>query len=183
MFKLIKKLIRATAATAAIEMGLALPVMMLLVTGGFEMTRYIIIEQKISKTASTMPNLVSMLTSINESQMTAIWSAVPHLMDPYNNTADFTVIISSVTYDGTNKVISWQRSGGGTLAATSKIGTAGGTPTLPSSFTMYANDNVIIGEVFYNYKPLIAPKIVGAQTIYMVQYYKPRLGSLDVINP
>lgn len=184
---MITRLIQFTkgrAANVTIEFAFALPVLILLAMGGFEMTRYIIIQQKLSKTVNTMGNLVARSPSLNESDITNMYAAVEHLMDPYPMGARGVVILSSVSNNGTNTRVRWQRKGGGTYSANSQIGNgANATASLPAGFTLDTNEDTIVSEIYYDYSPLVAPNVVASRVIYKVKFYKPRLGALTVINP
>ena len=173
---------RNNRGNAVIELALALPVMLMLGFGGFEMTRYILIQQKISKTVSSMSDLVARSPSISNTEVTQMFNAVPHLMAPYYTPADAVVIISSVANYGSGPVITWQRSGGGTKATLSAIGTQGGAATLPAGFTLNTNENTIVAEIYYDYDPVVAPNILAASTLYKARFNMPRLGRLDTIK-
>lgn len=179
---LFKRFIRNNRGSAVVELALAFPVLLLLGFGSFEMTRYILIQQKISKTVSSMSDLVARSPSISNAEMTAMFQAVPHLMDPYNRADDMVVIISSVVNYGSGPVVAWQRRGGGNIATASRIGTQGNAATLPAGFTLSTNENTIVSEMYYNFRPVVAPNIVGATTNYKVKFNMPRLGALDVIK-
>lgn len=183
----LKKIIRSRRGSAAVELALALPVLLLLGLGGFEMTRYILIQQKISKTVSSMSDLVSRSPSISEGELTAMFQAVPFLMEPYGDPADMVVIISSVSNYGlttgptSGTRVIWQRRGGGTRTDASRIGTATNAATMP--FTLLTNENTIVAEIYYNYQPVVAPDVLSSRVIYKAKYNMPRLGALDVLRP
>ena len=75
-----------------------------------------------------------------------------------------------------------QRRGGGNKTTASRIGTQGGAATLPSGFTLATNENTIVAEIYYDYRPVVAPRIVAASTNYKVKFNMPRLGALDVLR-
>ena len=179
---LFRRFIKSKSGSAVVELALAFPVLLLLGFGGFEMTRYILIQQKISKTVSSMSDLVARSPTIASTDLTAMYYAVPHLMEPYDNTSGTIVIISSVINYGSGPVVAWQSSGGGTKNAASKIGVQGGVATLPTGFTLATNENTIISEMYYDYMPVVAPKIMAGGTVYKVKFNMPRLGALDVLH-
>ena len=170
------------SGAAMVEFALALPILILLSLGGFEVTRHILIQQKISKTVSSMSDLVARSKSISTTELDQMFQAVPHLMEPYNKSSDLVVIISSVANYGSGPVVTWQQKGGGTKTTASNIGMTGGSASLPAGFTLANNENTIVAEIFYDYKPAVASNIVGASTIYKVKFNMPRLGSLDVLK-
>ena len=179
---LFSKFRKNTKATAAVELALSFPILMLLSFGGFEVTRYILINQKISKTVSSMSDLVARAPSISAAEITQMFNAVPHLMEPYNEPADMRLIISSVVNYGAGPVVTWQQSGGGTKVAASQIGVSGGAATLPDGFTLTTNENTIIAEMYYDFSPVVAPDVVAASTVYKRRLNMPRLGSLETLN-
>ena len=167
---------------AAIEFALALPLLILLVFGGVEATRYVLIAQKLDRISGTLSDVVSQNETISTTQLNQIIVASGQLMLPYNFTRDGYAIISSVTKTGTNApVINWQYKSTGT-AQTSHIGISGGTAIMPSNFTMVDKDTVIITEVFYNYTPILAGVIYSNSQLYSSSIYKPRLGSLTTLS-
>lgn len=182
-----KRFLHDKRGSAVVELALAMPILILLGFGGFEMSRYILIQQKVSKTVSSMSDLVSRSPSISEGDITAMFQAVPHLMEPYNDPDDLVVIISSVSNYGlttgpkSGTRVIWQRRGGGNITTASKIGTEGNAATMP--FTLNTNENTIVAEIYYNYRPVIAPDIVAEKTLYKAKYNMPRLGALDVLKP
>lgn len=181
-FKTLLCLVKNNRASAAVELALALPILILLCFGGFELTRFILINQKISKTVSSMSDLVARSPSISATELTQMFNAVPHLMDPYNESSNMVVIISSVVNYGDGPEITWQQSGGGTKSATSNIGVAGGNATLPDGFTLATNENTIVAEIYYEFSPVIAPDIIAGGTLYKRRFNMPRLGSLETLN-
>lgn len=177
------KFLRSNKAIAALEVALALPVLMLLFAGGFEMTRYIIIQTKIAKTVASVSDLVSRSPELFEVDITNTFSAVPYMLEPYYNPANVRVHIYSVGNYGSGSIVNWVRSGGGTYAGAATVGAQNGAATLTSGFTLASNEETIIAEIYYNYTPIFAPNIVGSQVIRKLRYTKPRLGALNQIKP
>ncbi|PIR33564.1 MAG: hypothetical protein COV36_02425 [Alphaproteobacteria bacterium CG11_big_fil_rev_8_21_14_0_20_44_7] len=166
----------------AVEFALLLPVLLILFLGGFEVTRYVLLQQKISKTTSSMSDLISRLPSVSEAEISNSFNAVQHLMEPYFQNSDIKVIISSVFNNGGDVEIYWQRCGGGTLSAASQIGDVGDVPVLPNGFTLDDGEEAIIAEVFYSFTPVIAPDFIAVNSVYKVRVTKPRLGALITIS-
>lgn len=182
VMNLFKKFVNNIRASAAVELALSFPILIMLCFGGFEMTRYILIQQKISKTVSSMSDLVARSPSISATELTQMFNAVTHLMEPYNDSGDILVIISSVVNYGAGPVVTWQQSGGGTKSAVSQIGVVGGSAVLPDGFTLATNENTIIAEMYYDFNPIVAPDIVATTTVYKRRFNMPRLGSLETLN-
>jgi len=175
-------LLKNQAGLAAVEFALALPLLIILTFGSIEVTLYILITQKVERVAINLSDLVAQSTTISTTQLNDIIKASGQVMLPYNFGTDGYAIISSVSKTGTNApVVKWQYKSSGT-AQTSKVGVVNGNATLPSGFTMVDKDNVIITEVFYNYKPILSGTIYTSSQIYRYSIYKPRLGNLTTLS-
>lgn len=175
-----KPLFSNQSGVAAVEFAVALPMVMVLLLGGFEMSRYVIIHQKLEKTSFTIADVVSQSETLTIAQLNQTVIAAREIMKPYDFEGDGRVIISSVSKTGTNApVVKWQYAGGGNLSATSQVGIINQVATLPGGLTLNDKDNVIISEVFYHYEPFFSGfGLVTTPIAYKVNVFKPRLGAL-----
>jgi Flp pilus assembly protein TadG len=162
------------------EFALVLPFLLLLMMGGYELSRLIIVNQRLEKVAYTVTDVVAQQTSVTNAQLGNIMTAAAEIMQPYPFSANGDIILSSVYQNGTgtSPTVKWQYKGGGTLASVSKIGQLAGIAALPSGLTLNNTDNVIIAEVFYNYTPLLIAGPILSTSLYKVVVFKPRLGAL-----
>ncbi len=178
-----RNIARDQQGMAFMEFAIALPFLFILFMGGVELTRYIIIVQKVEKAAFTMSDVVAQSQSIGTTQLSQLVEAVEQLMLPLPFGSNGYVIVTSVTKTGTAApVVNWQYKGGGTWTKTSVIGAPGANAVLPTGFTMSDKENVIIAEVFYNYTPMVASGVLQAKTIYKVTLFRPRLGDLTALG-
>lgn len=163
-----------------VEFALTMPILLTMIYGVVETTRYILITQKVEKLAYTAADLVAQSQSVTTADLDQILEAGAHIMEPYGTGTDSRVIISSLyrAAGNTNARVSWCYRGGGTLAQTSRIGTLNSVPTMPGSFTFNERENVISAEVFYRFSPLVTSQFFGTRTIYRAAFYKPRFGAL-----
>jgi Flp pilus assembly protein TadG len=169
-------------ALAAVEFALIVPVLLLLFLGGFELTRYVLIYQKISKTTGSMSDLISRSPELYEIDISNSFSAVEHLLAPYYVEAEVKVIISSIMDDGTGNRINWQRCGGGTLDVDSEVGQQGEYVALPAGFDLTLNEDTILAEVYFQYESVVGIDITSNGIIRKARYNKPRLGALTSIK-
>lgn len=176
------KFLKNIRGVAAVEFALLAPILLLLFLGGFELSRYILLYQKVSKTASSMSDLISRSPNVTEAYISSTFNAVEHLFSPYYDQSQIKVIITSVMNDGTNDFVNWQRCGGGTLVATSGLGEVGDVASLPDGFELEGDEDTIIAEVFFDFVPIIAPDVVGPDVLYKIRFTKPRLGALITID-
>ncbi len=164
---------------AATEFALMLPVLLTFLLGSFELSRYIIVNQKIDHVAYTTADVVGQETSVTMAQINDIMSAAVQIMEPFGFGQDGVVIVSSVEQDPTDgPIVRWQVSGGGTLVKTSRIGEVDEAAELPEAFTLNDNDNIIIAEVFYEYTPSISEEYFSTRENYKFAIFKPRYGAL-----
>ena len=175
---------RCAAGNVAVEFALAVPVLLLLMLGSAEMARFVLLYQKMERVATTVSDLVARAETISESQITDIFAAVDQVAEPFDLADLGVVFVSSITNtDGTGPVIAWQRHGGGVYSATSELGSQGDTPVLPPDFVVREGETAIISEVYYDFAPFLSEMIVRPQVIYRVAHHRPRLGTLDTVEP
>lgn len=175
-----KHFFRNRDGIVATEFALMVPILLLLLLGGFEMTRFMLVHQKAEKVSYTVADVVTQNTSITNAQLAQIITAAAQIMQPYTFGSNGVVIISSVYQSGTVNppTVNWQYTGGGTLSRSSQVGSVGGNATLPGGLTLNDKDNIIIAEVYYVYTPVFSGGVVGTQDIYKSTVFKPRLGAL-----
>ena len=173
-------LLRCRQGVAATEFAIALPFVMVLVVGGFELSRYVIVHQKLEKATYTIADVVSQSQSVTVSQLNQTMLAAQEVMRPYDFSPQGVVHITSVSKTGTAApVVTWRYSGGGDLSETSKIGALNQPASLPAGFSMSDKENIIIAEVFFRYEPFFAGDLLADYlNIYKMTLFKPRLGAL-----
>lgn len=168
---------------ACVEFATALPFLIALFMGSVEITRYILVTQKVEKSSVTISDVVAQSETIGVTQLNQLVTAVGQVMQPYTFNTNGYVIITSVTKTGTNAPrVNWQYTGGGTWVRPSQIGSVGLTASLPNGLTLNDRDTVIIAEVFYNFQPILVSEILTARPLYRVAVFKPRLGNLQTLG-
>lgn len=178
-----KRLGRDARGSVLIELALAVPVVTGLIIGGVELSRYAQIHQKMNRLALQMSDLVTQSGSLRENDFTNIFGAVEHIVAPYDVNASGRVIISSVSFVAGGTLVNWQRNNGGGLSVSSKVGSEGGSATLPAGLTLQAGDELIIAEVFFSFRPIFFNQVVPPRQIRHISYMRPRFGTLDHVDP
>lgn len=167
-------LLRDMRGGVMIEFGFAMPVLVLLMLGGVEMGRYVLLHQKLDRTAMTVSDLVARVQTVSTSDLDTVFTAANLVMEPFTLGTQGAVVISSVKEDsGTPKVI-WQRTGGGTLTVTSSVGTQGNNATISDNGLVDTNQAIVIGETYFTYSPWFIELIPGT-TIRHEAVFRPRL--------
>ncbi len=183
MFSAFRRFMRNHRGTLAVEMAMAVPVVFGLMLAGVEVTRYVLLNQKIERTSATMADLVAQSDVLSEAGLTNLTGAAAHVMTPYDINADGRIVVSSLTNpSGSDVRVAWQR-GFGAGAGASHFGLEGGPAQLPDGFVVRGGENVIAVEVFYDYEPMLATEIMAAQEVYNFALFRPRFGSLASLSP
>ena len=179
---------RDESGLAFLEFAICTPFILALLLGSVEVTRYILIAQKVEKTSVTISDVVAQAQRISTADLNIIVAAAGQVMKPYSFADNGYVIITSVTQVGAPTInnpprVNWQYTGGGTWTQQSRIGTTGSAAVLPQDIVLNDKNNVILAEVYYNYTPLVLSKDVITETnIYKVGLYKTRLGDLSTLS-
>jgi len=169
------------------EFALTLPLLLILVMGGAEVGRFILVNQKLDRAATTMADLVAQEETMTTATLTGLFAAITPTMKPFSLGNNAVVIVSSITLVGSTPTITWQRTGVGTLSKASKLGTQGGTAALPAGFTVAAGQTIIAAEVYYNFTTLFVPNtytvgVIENRTLYHRAFFRPRVGTLNTIT-
>jgi Flp pilus assembly protein TadG len=153
---------------SAVEFAMLLPLMLSLYLGAVELSQGIGADRKVTLTARTVADLVSQVSSINNTDMTNSLNAGSAVMAPYP-VGNLKVTVSSIKIDANSKAtVAWSDTLNGTARA------VGSTVTLPAAL-LVANTYLIWSEVQYTYKPTIGYVISGTLTLKDQIYMRPRL--------
>ncbi len=177
----VRKHLKNSRGSAAIEFAIIMPVLVLFLSGIFELCMFALLNNKLVRIAGTMGDLVSM-QNINLTTLQGIIATAPDMAQPFTYTGQGNVIVSLVynngqTTDPTKMLISWQQADSATV--NSNFGKPGQRPTnLPNNITVINDETLVLTEVFYNYVPFIFTNIIPAQTLYKTSVYVPRSGDM-----
>jgi Flp pilus assembly protein TadG len=169
------------------EFALMLPMMMVLMMGGAEVGRFVLINQKMDRAAASMADLVAQEEKMTTATMTGLFNAVSPTMTPFTMGSSGVMIVSAIGLSGTTPKVLWQRKGGGSLSVASKIGVEGGNAALPTGLMLSTGQTLIVAEIVYNFTTLFVPNtytigIIENQQLYHRAFFRPRLGLLDTIT-
>jgi Flp pilus assembly protein TadG len=159
---------RDEGGLSAVEFALLLPLMLTLYLGSVEISQGISADRKVTLTTRTVADLVSQVSSVNNSDMQNSLNAAATVMAPFSST-NLKVVVSSIKVDASGKAtVDWSDTLNGTARA------KGATVTLPTALNV-ANSSLILSEVQYAYKPTIGYLISGTITLKDQIYMRPRL--------
>jgi Flp pilus assembly protein TadG len=178
---LLKRFRRDVRGVAAIEFALILPVLVLLTLGCFEVPSYVLLWQRLERTASGISDLVAQADEpMTDQQMVDIFSAGKIMMQPYNIITNGSMVVTSINNPtGGNLGLTWRRACG----ALNNVGNMGGTVPgnvtvggtgLPAPLSPAKDNEVLVTEVYFRYTPVFKTFIYTGSTLYAVAFTRPR---------
>ena len=188
MFRNVSNFSSDASGTTIIEFAFIIPVVLLMLLGGFDIARYILINQKLDRAAATMSDLVSRPSNISEAEINQLMAAAIEVVRPFSLSTKGGVIVSSVhKQTGQPASVTWQIKGGGPIRPNSLIGSVGNTPVMPNGFVIRDNENIITTEVYFDYEPLFFQALKNIASadflpngmLVQTAYRQPRLGDLS----
>lgn len=180
---ILKRFSSDICGAVALEFIVVMPFFMLLLLGGVEASRDVLLHQKLNRAASSVANIVAMAPSVSRDDVDMIVLGAKQLVRPYDFETEGNVVVTSVARrNGDAPVVSWQQIGGGELAVISGVGEEGALANLPNGFTMLSNEDVIVAEVYYHFEPLFLSAIFPETTLRKTAVFRPRLGALDTLT-
>ncbi len=177
--------IRGREGVSLMEFALILPIFLVLVFGGMEFGRYILLNQQLSRVAVSTGDLVSQAKKVTEDDIAQIFVAAEISVAPFELGVNGAIVVSSIgTEDApVEPKVLWQHVGAGTAVVKSSVGGVGLPANLPQGFEMRKDQNVIVAEVFYDYEPFFFGGILPTQKVYHFALHRPRLKPLLAVEP
>jgi len=166
----------------AVEMALAVPVLVALLLTGIEVSRLVLLNQKIERASATMADLVSQSEILAEGDLDNLFVATGYVVDPFDLSSNGRMIVSSIGRSGASTSVNWQR-GFGAGSGTSVFGAEDGAAVFPEGFELRDGDSVIVAEAFYDYSPVFTNTVITNSTLSRYSILRPRFGSLASLLP
>lgn len=172
---------RNDSGMAAVEFSLILPILVLLWIGGVEVTEALSVDRRVNNLASSIGDLVARSKVVTYGDVTSIFALGPKAMYPSCDISGkptcasqgLAMRITAVDIDGSGTgTVAWSRASG-TSAYTSTNN--GQMNTLVPATLRVANTQVIMSEVYYNYRPAVGYVITGTKALSDRMYFVPRL--------
>jgi Flp pilus assembly protein TadG len=177
-------LLACRRGNVAAEFALTLPVLVMLLLGCAEIARFVPLNQKLTRVAVSITDLVARAPEISNAELADIFRAAGVITSPFDLPDQGVVIVSSVhNPNGSGARIAWQRSGAGSHVASAKTGAEGGTASLPGAIVVRQGESMIVAEVFFAFEPLLGPILLAPREVHASAHHHPRLGTLTSIQP
>lgn len=167
---------RNKSGVAAIEFAMILPVMLLLMFGGYAIAEAVMLSRKVTITTRALADLTSQYASLSATDISTILNASSQVIAPFA-TSPMWMRLSEVRTDatGANASVVWSK-------AVNTTDYLNGAPvTLPVAMRT-PNTYYILSEVTYSYAPLSVYGLVGPFTISDNIFMLPRI-STDIPCP
>lgn len=168
----------------SLEFILVIPIVMMLLIAGFEVSRYFYVHHKMAAVAEKIVALVAR-KNITRTQLKAILEGASEIAFPFPFKVRGTVVVSQIrnrkrSLNPNDMVISWQEKSGSQM---SRLGQPGDTPqNMPGHVTVLRKDTVLIAEVFYHHVPVISQFFNQSYDLYKVSVGVPRMGTMNTLR-
>ncbi len=178
---------RDRRGSMAIELAFAAPVVLCLILSGVEITRYVLLNQKIERTTATVADLVSQAETLTGAEVDNLFRAGLFVMDPFDILASGDIVVSSIVGENGSARVDWQRNLGQGDGG-SRFGAAGAAAALPPGFAVGDGESIVVTEVFFEYQPMfngggLVDGVIGQVELYNTALFRPRFTSRIAYTP
>lgn len=176
-FKL-RSLLRSERGMSAVEFALFAPFLSLLLLGGIDLGRFVLARSGVDKVAFSVANVTTQYRELNAQAMTQIFRVTGSSLGDYVSGTNGVTILTSLVRESNAPKVRWQCYSTASATWKSKIGEEGKAGNVDTLLLADDNDNLIVAEVYYVYRPLFARFFKSNVEFYTAAVYRPRLGSL-----
>ncbi|MCF8474808.1 MAG: pilus assembly protein [Emcibacter sp.] len=191
VIKYIKSIKDCPKGVAALEMALVAPVLIMMLLASADVVSYLIAQQKISKAAYTISNLITQMDEgLTESKVSDMMLSIGEVSKPFDLAADGKATVTTIIGMGVDGAapdsyeVSWQRCYG-YATVSNKFGPKGTqvlTNDIPANMIVTTSQIIVVADVVYNFTPIIGFLNLGTKIEYQ-SFFRPRLGSINnIIN-
>jgi len=190
-----RNLVHETQGFAAVEFGLALPVLGLMLLGFVELDRYAWAARQLETTANSIAQILSQSNKVQPADMQFATDSVmvlfPRVLQDsarlgHKWSDDISVSMSAVGFKPTTPgcaancayegKVGWSSGAARRPCNTPLTPVANGAAPTPTTLPMdaFGPNGIIVVDVSYSYRPLFADRIFGGFTIRRSSYMQPR---------
>lgn len=164
---LLGRIARDTRGVSLVEFAIALPFLILLFTGSFQLSDAVAANRKVTMAARTIADLASQYTVVSDSDLDTILNASQQVLAPYSaNAATMTVTLvkTDALYRST---VDW--SDGKNTTALRR----GSSFNLPAAIKQ-PGTSLIVAQVVYTYRPSFGAAYIGTVPLTETIIMSPR---------
>ncbi len=179
-WRLAARLYADQRAAVLLEFAIALPVLLLLFFGVYEISRYLLFRERLESSAIQILDLITQGTNVDAASLDNVYATLPEMMKPYTALNPRIIVTQIVRPPGACRPVAlWQFRPGGSRVAP----TVGAAVDL-GEIVLEAGDNVMAIEVMADYQPILdnsyAQNIIGQYTQYVQSFGHTRYGSFNI---
>jgi outer membrane murein-binding lipoprotein Lpp len=163
------------------ELAIAAPVLAVMLLGGMEISRMVLLSQKVDRVTTATSDLIAQAETLTQAEINNVFNAASSILTPFSLTGNGRIVVTALWLDGATPRVCWQRSFPGTTPGTSQFPAPGNRATLGAGMQLRTNETFLVAETFFNYSPTFW-RDVGARSYYRVSYSRPRMSSLLTID-
>ena len=183
-FEKLAGLCRKNQGSVLVETAFVVPILIFLVIAGFDVTQFVVANQKMNRLAATMADLISRSDGgLNEAVVSDLLLAADFAAAPYDLKTSGRVIVSAVQGTNGGNQIVWQRCSVSSYGATSMLGNTGKRNVkLPGNLPLDPGEISIVSETVLKFDKVFVSQIVMPAEIRQFAIFRPRLGALNTIT-
>jgi Flp pilus assembly protein TadG len=168
MMRLLRNVWRQRRGTVSVEFAVALPVLLVMLLGVFEISQALIVYMKVIDVADTISDLVAQQKQVASSDIDNYYIAGQLVMTPSVGSG-LGLAVASVTFDPNtgNPSVAWQVTRGGAAAMTDAAVAATGLGG--------DGDSVIVANATYTYTPISSYLLKQGITMSSRVFSRPRV--------
>lgn len=185
--RLLCRLRRDQRGFSFVELAFAMPVLILLLTGGLELANYIMARMKVTRVATTLADLTAQSpVGVAEGQISDLFLAANMVTSPLDILANGRIYITAVRGGGpaVGNTILWQRCDGRNVTIPSAIGSPDNrNVVLPRNIQLEDNAVTVVAQASMTYEPLLFDVLFDrSKPITHIAVFMPRSLSFGVIT-
>ena len=182
MRRIITRFLGQTIGSVAVEFALVMPLYILILSSGFELTMYALLQNKLNRLTGVMGDTVTR-QALSRETVEAYINQSEQFMTPFGFSTGKVTISQLRNIEKSEHAqdmrISWQVSFQG---GASRMGDPGDVPaSLPDEFILTGDKTAIVTEVSYTYSSFVFMSLIGSQNLYVRYVTVPRQGSMNTL--
>ncbi len=180
---------RDEQGVAVTETALALPLMLIILSGTVEVANYLLLNIKSQHTVVAIGDLLTRDQTLSADVVADSYEAIEEIMAPYPVDRESRIIVTAFSLAGpstptTLPTIIWQCVDPVTdVTEVSEYGVHRQIVDFTNEgITMRLGETLVVTEFFYQYKPLVFQNVISPRLLRRKAYFRPRIGALDTVT-
>lgn len=167
---------REARASVLVEFAYVLPLLVALAIGTVDFGRYILLNQKLHRTTTTVSDLAAREEQLSVADLDDILEAAQYTMTPFSLQDGGVIILTVVLQEagGVNRVVE-RRQNPASATLSGEYGDVGSAVSgLPAGLMTEEGDVVVIAETRFRYDGWMVDLLRNQSELYHVSFFRPR---------